>query len=584
MLYLKSNSCVGECRVDMATNNIVHDSVQNYLRKKLEAGAKQWHLSSYREYACDKALIDYYETLGREVWYLEDITVQKLCEISNFEEILEDELKHLDCTKDNSEYDACLEKCFRYFKRPSLRFKKYDFGKFKVHPQYELNLNVISMKQENFLTESLAHFRQATNIEEILEYLNRGKKDFDLDQEVLKQFSIYCADFSKRKLGIFSHLEIDEDIYKSFLRKDNVENINANNDISVVHNEEIVEDGGKNAEKVVVEPQKYSNNVMQPKQINSLEKPSKTKSKKTRTDSAKETVEATPEDPAFTIRQIRRKPNAGKRKLPSFLKRFDTTNDCELENEDQILFEIVYENRPPDENVASSEPCIVDGEIVMESAAAFLKRAEKEALHENQPNTDKITTENAVSNPFASDQNLLQTLTVLQSVPMVENKASHESSFGMIQLVSESLATNPPREIKKKIIQNISSYTNVLKIVKVLQAELLKEKFDSLWPINMKRYFVEYLERYIFIKSPVLNGITYKKGYSEEKLIRDLNTYFVIRDLDEVENEERNINENLAPVEQDDSSRPIQNQGLGQNSANVGKFQKSLFSFSMKFK
>lgn len=535
--FLNSND-VKECHVDLSENNLVQKSVQNFFKNKLQKGVKEWHLSLYRNSVNHQILVDYYNlSMSREIWYLQEISLEKLCEISNFEEILEEFCRDLNLSEE--EFNEKLKRYFQYLKRPVIRYQKPVFNNFKVYPKYELNWNVITTAQEKFLTQSLKHFRLGTNIEAILKESYKNSRIFHLDAEIEKLYKLYCEDPMCRKSGIFSDLLIINKIYTNGLPPEE-ENQEMSRNKTLISSPNVLSQQNKQNKIQQNSPAKTPFSLLdhmknQKKNAENSSQPVANKTNKKLPlkpiDLPKKKIpgQKVAEKPETSTQQkpfiLRKNPNNGKRKLPEFLR---GQNMSDSDTGDEILLQNINrgveeeENVPaPDMEISSSEPLVCNGEIIMESMAAIFKR----------------TGTSNIQNPVIEEN--------VNEIPN-NTQATRRSQHNNTSTELEALLCDSPKVIKLKILHKLKTLTNILIVVKIHQQRLLKENFTQLWNLNKKKYFLDYTEKKIFTEKPDFTAIKFKEDYSEDILIRELNVYFLVKTLETAENEP-NRNTEVAP-------------------------------------
>jgi hypothetical protein len=120
------------CMVEMGHNNELHDKIKNYLNgKRAKYGSEKLNL--YHRDALHIVLSDYYESTSTAInLNIHNLTVEEMCEISNFEKIVRNDMKIKDFTDDMFEYYAeYLLNVFKY--QPDIRLS---YLSFVLKPKY----------------------------------------------------------------------------------------------------------------------------------------------------------------------------------------------------------------------------------------------------------------------------------------------------------------------------------------------------------------------------------------------------------------------------------------------------------------
>lgn len=170
------------CSVQMELNNPLHGDIKKVIDAKNEKHGPQ-NLIYYNRWAFNSVLRKFYQSKGMiEYMDLQTITLDEMCEISNFEERI---IRTVGCNKaDFEQYGQAALDLFR--DEPEQRFTD---KKLLIKPRICLLCNYIKPEQEALLVLDINSFYKKTNATELLRQ-NKDDFSYNLDPQLtLKQKS-----------------------------------------------------------------------------------------------------------------------------------------------------------------------------------------------------------------------------------------------------------------------------------------------------------------------------------------------------------------------------------------------------------
>lgn len=185
-MNFQSKNQVKFCHIDMTMKNDLHKDSCEFLQQKLSKCGYE-KLPSYCIQAVDSAMQSFYEKNNLiENKQINDLSVDDLEEISNFEHVVKKEMQNFNIDANILEkyYHSCAKKHLKLLQQHPdiLVFDNH----FRVHPKFNLTTYNITKEQEKIISIDMNKFYGFTNAKDIL-HTEKRKLSFGVDQNLERQ-------------------------------------------------------------------------------------------------------------------------------------------------------------------------------------------------------------------------------------------------------------------------------------------------------------------------------------------------------------------------------------------------------------